>query len=309
MAFVTDSNRPQPLWQPPPTACLTASGAASEVPSLLMQPFPPLQPRASSAASLSRPAHQPPNVPPISQGKSLIFNGHVDVVPTGPVDLWTHAPFDPVVEGGWLYGRGCGDMKAGVVAMVYAFKALQHMGLQPASEVQFHSVIDEECTGNGALAALGRGYRADACVIPEPFPFVMTAQLGVLWLHIECTGRPGHVLDTSKGVNAIEVPLPFQSGDRLRGGGSRGLGMGFAEGWACDAPPPPPPSAELKMNAVWILDVLVPRPAADGETETVGQHSGFGGSSGLKTRTQWREAGGRRQQTNTKALCPPPPPR
>ena len=39
MAFVTDSNRPQPLWQPPPTACLTASGAASEVPSLLMHPW------------------------------------------------------------------------------------------------------------------------------------------------------------------------------------------------------------------------------------------------------------------------------
>ena len=38
MAFVTDNNRPQPLWQPPPTACLTASGAASEVPSLLMHP-------------------------------------------------------------------------------------------------------------------------------------------------------------------------------------------------------------------------------------------------------------------------------
>ena len=49
MAFVTDSNRSQPLWQPPPTACLTASGAASEVPPLLMHPWgrPPPPPRST----------------------------------------------------------------------------------------------------------------------------------------------------------------------------------------------------------------------------------------------------------------------
>ena len=49
------------------------------------------------------------------------------------------------------------------------------------------------------------GYRADACIIPEPLPFVMTAQVGVVWMHIETTGKPAHVWDTSAGVNAIEV--------------------------------------------------------------------------------------------------------
>eukprot|EP00667_Euglena_gracilis_P010835 EG_transcript_11049 len=143
-----------------------------------------------------------PSGPPL--GKSLILNGHVDVVPAGPEDLWSHDPFDPVVEGDWLYGRGSGDMKAGIAAAYYAVKALHHCGVQPAAELQFHFVTDEECTGNGALAVVERGYRADACLIPEPFPFIMTAQLGVLWMHLQVTGRPAHVLDTSAGVNAIE---------------------------------------------------------------------------------------------------------
>jgi acetylornithine deacetylase len=79
------------------------------------------------------------------------------------------------------------------------------------------SVLDEECTGNGSLACLERGYRADACVIPgvsmafkntnnpEPFPSIMTAQMGVMWLELTVSGRPAHVLDTSAGFNAIEA--------------------------------------------------------------------------------------------------------
>jgi hypothetical protein len=44
-------------------------------------------------------------------GRSLILQAHVDVVPTGSADMWTHKPFDPVIEGDWLYGRGGADMK------------------------------------------------------------------------------------------------------------------------------------------------------------------------------------------------------
>lgn len=138
-------------------------------------------------------------------GKSLILNGHIDVVPTGPVDLWSADPFDPVVRNGRLYGRGSGDMKAGIAAMVAAFAALRRLGVQPAAPVYLQSVVEEECTGNGALACLHRGYRADAAVIPEPFgQTLMTGQVGVLWLQIEVTGTPAHVLDTSAGRNAID---------------------------------------------------------------------------------------------------------
>jgi acetylornithine deacetylase len=62
-------------------------------------------------------------------GRSLILQAHVDVVPTGPADMWTHPPFDPVIEGDWLYGRGGGDMKAGHAANLFALDALTRIGL------------------------------------------------------------------------------------------------------------------------------------------------------------------------------------
>lgn len=140
------------------------------------------------------------------KGRSLILNGHIDVVPEGPAELWTDPPFEPVVRDGWMYGRGAGDMKAGIAAYVMAFKALKSLGVQPAAPVYLQSVVEEECTGNGAFACLHRGYTANAAVIPEPFDHtLMTAQVGVLWVRVETTGRPAHVLDTGAGLNAIEA--------------------------------------------------------------------------------------------------------
>ena len=146
--------------------------------------------------------HQPER----NTGRSLIFNGHIDVVPTGPEDMWTDPPFEPVIRDGRLYGRGGGDMKAGIVCYTMAFKALQSLGLQPAAPVYLQSVVEEECTGNGALACLARGYKADAAVIPEPFEqSLMISQMGVMWFRVLVRGKPAHVLDTSAGVNAIEA--------------------------------------------------------------------------------------------------------
>jgi len=88
-----------------------------------------------------------------------------------------------------------------------ALKALYKLGVAPAAELTLQSVLEEECTGNGTLACLvEQGYnKADAALIPEPFPFIVTAQLGVMWLRLTVTGRPAHVLDPSAGINAIEA--------------------------------------------------------------------------------------------------------
>lgn len=138
------------------------------------------------------------------QGRSLIFNGHIDVVPAGPLDLWATPPFEPVIRDGRMYGRGVGDMKAGIVAYCAAFQALRQAGLAPAAPVTMQTVIEEECTGNGALSCVAQGYTADAAIIPEPFDHtIMTAQVGVLWCEIEVRGRPAHVLNTAGGLNAI----------------------------------------------------------------------------------------------------------
>ncbi|WP_404379414.1 M20 family metallopeptidase [Caenispirillum salinarum] len=148
-----------------------------------------------------------------AKGRSLILNGHIDVVPVGNEGAWSNPPFQPVVRDGRLYGRGSGDMKAGIVAYVAAMRALARLGYRPAADVFLQSVIEEECTGNGALSCLHRGYRADAAIIPEPFNHsLMTAQLGVMWFTVDLAGKPAHVLDTSAGSNAIEAVHPILRG-------------------------------------------------------------------------------------------------
>jgi len=145
-------------------------------------------------------------------GKSLILNGHIDVVPEGPLDMWDTPPYQPRVADGWMYGRGAGDMKAGLASNLFALDALRHIGLAPAGDVFIQSVVEEECTGNGALACLQRGYHADAALIPEPFEEkLVTAQLGVLWFQVHLKGIPVHVAYAGSGSNAIEAAIPLIS--------------------------------------------------------------------------------------------------
>ena len=145
-------------------------------------------------------SHHPAEV----KGRSLILQGHLDVVPTGPSEMWTDPPFDPVIREGWMYGRGAGDMKAGTVAALFALDALAQAGYEPAATVHFQSVIEEESTGLGALSTLQRGYRADLAVLPEPSNFTVNrAQIGVLWFRLRVRGRPVHVAVAGDGSNAI----------------------------------------------------------------------------------------------------------
>lgn len=79
------------------------------------------------------------------------------------------------------------------------------LGVAPAAPVQMQTVVEEECTGNGALGIAAQ-FKADAVIIPEPFNhMIVTGQLGVLWMRISVTGKPAHVLDTSAGINALEA--------------------------------------------------------------------------------------------------------
>lgn len=144
------------------------------------------------------------------KGRSLIMNGHIDVVPAGPLDRWDSPPFEPRIADGWMYGRGAGDMKAGLAGLVYALDALRDAGWRPAADVYLQSVIEEECTGNGALACVARGYRAEAALIPEPFnDRLVRAQVGPMWFKVDLQGHPVHVLTTGTGANAITASFPL----------------------------------------------------------------------------------------------------
>lgn len=139
-------------------------------------------------------------------GRSLILNGHIDVVSPEPSDLWTSPPFEPRRVGDWLYGRGAGDMKAGLAAIVGAVRGLRQLGLEPLAPVELQSVVEEECTGNGALACVLAGRPADAVIITEPTGLaIQTAQVGVMWFQVLIRGLPAHAGSAPAGHNAIEA--------------------------------------------------------------------------------------------------------
>ena len=144
--------------------------------------------------------------PVTESGRSLILNGHIDVVPEGPEDQWSRSPWDAEVRDGWLYGRGSGDMKAGLAANLFALDAIREAGFAPCRRIHVESVAEEECTGNGSLSALMRGYTAEAVVIPEPEEdMLVRANVGVIWFRVRVTGRPTHVREMATGFNAIDA--------------------------------------------------------------------------------------------------------
>ncbi|WP_394699083.1 ArgE/DapE family deacylase [uncultured Cohaesibacter sp.] len=150
------------------------------------------------------------SLPTEGEGRSLILQGHIDVVPPGAPELWDQPPFEPKLEGSMLKGRGTNDMKVGVTSMVFALDALKELGLEPAAPVFVETVSEEECTGNGALATLERGYRADACFIPESMEHkLVRAELGSVWFRVRILGKPGHVLAFDPSANAITAAYDY----------------------------------------------------------------------------------------------------
>jgi acetylornithine deacetylase len=146
--------------------------------------------------------------PRTTYGRSLILNSHVDIVPTGDPRRWQSPPFEPVRRGDWLYGRGSGDMKAGLSAAIFALDAIKAAGLELTAPVQIHSVVEEEITGNGAAMALASGHVADAVLIPEPTDEkLVRANSGVIKFAITIHGTPAHPREVSGGVSALEAAI------------------------------------------------------------------------------------------------------
>jgi acetylornithine deacetylase len=141
--------------------------------------------------------------------RSLILNGHIDVVSPEPRSHWGRGdPFDAHREDGWVIGRGAADMKCGLAAILGAVRGLRSMGLTPMAPITIESVVEEECSGNGTLQTLLDGFTADAAVIAEPFgAAITTSQVGVLWFSVRITGVPGHAAEGAHATNAIEKSL------------------------------------------------------------------------------------------------------
>ena len=141
-------------------------------------------------------------------GPSLLLNGHVDVVSAEPLERWTKEPFHAEVADGRMYGRGACDMKGGVAAMLLGVEAALAAGELPG-KIVYQSVIEEECGGNGALAAVLEGPSADATLIAEPTDGGMDlVAVGVIWARITLEADARHASNADRGANPIEAAFP-----------------------------------------------------------------------------------------------------
>jgi acetylornithine deacetylase len=130
-------------------------------------------------------------------GRSLLLNGHLDVVGT---DGMTHEPFAATLQNGRLYGRGASDMKGGVAAMCAAAVRAP----ETAGDVIVTAVSDEEWQSAGTAAVLADGVRADAAIVTEPTGLrIMPAHKGFVWAEFTLHGRAAHGSRWDLGVDAI----------------------------------------------------------------------------------------------------------
>ena len=149
----------------------------------------------------------------VGEGRSLILNGHIDTVDAADVTAWDADPHSGDVRDGVLFGRGSCDMKAGVVSNLFALRALQAAGFAPDGTVTIESTISEEDGGSGALAAILRGYVADACIITEPTQLdIVVAHGGSLMFRLIVPGLSAHAAARNEGVSAIEKFSYLHSG-------------------------------------------------------------------------------------------------
>ncbi|MBP8954353.1 MAG: ArgE/DapE family deacylase [Armatimonadetes bacterium] len=133
-------------------------------------------------------------------GRSLIVNTHMDVVPG---DDW--GGYDPKWDGEFVTGRGAMDCKGDVVMILLALKALKAQGYEPAGKLEVHLVLEEEPGGNGALSLIRQGVEADACIVCEASDMnVFPANRGAVWFRAKTTGISTHMGRRHEGVNAIE---------------------------------------------------------------------------------------------------------
>jgi acetylornithine deacetylase len=132
-------------------------------------------------------------------GPSLHLNGHVDVVPVESPEAWHHDPWGGEVADGRLWGRGAGDMKAGLAACVIAGEVLAAYCPDRRGDLIVSSVIEEETGGNGMWSVLRAGHDADATVCPEPTGQSLEfAGTGVVWAKLTARSTPVHAMSAGR---------------------------------------------------------------------------------------------------------------
>ena len=139
-------------------------------------------------------------------GRSLLLNGHTDVIPVGNGEGWSDNPWSASIKDGRIYGRGSADMKSGVASHIMAVECLKAAGIKLKGDVLINIVIDEEVSGHGTLDTVIRGYKADAGISGETSDLaVQPACIGRIWFEIEIHGKPAGIQKRYEGISGIEL--------------------------------------------------------------------------------------------------------
>jgi succinyl-diaminopimelate desuccinylase len=147
--------------------------------------------------------------------KRLCIVTHMDVVPAGELALWTvTAPFEPVLKGNRVYGRGAEDNGQSLIASLFALKAIKRLGLRPSRTVVLVFVSDEE-QGNrlGIQHLIEKGIfrKDDLILVPDggspDGSFIEVAEKSILWFRLRTIGRQVHASLPNKGLNAHRIGM------------------------------------------------------------------------------------------------------
>jgi succinyl-diaminopimelate desuccinylase len=155
-----------------------------------------------------------------TDGPTLVFLGHTDVVPTGPETSWHNPPFEPTIRDGRLYGRGAADMKGSVAAMVVALE--QFVATHPDHRGRVGLLLTSDEEGPTNLDGVRRvvehfratGERIDWCVVGEPSAkarlgdLIRVGRRGSLSGTLVVRGVQGHVAYPEKALNPIHAFAP-----------------------------------------------------------------------------------------------------
>jgi acetylornithine deacetylase len=140
-----------------------------------------------------------------SRDKRFVFNGHIDVVPEGDPANWKYDPWGAELVDGRIYGRGACDMKGGLMAALYAIKAIVDTDIPINGSLMIQSVIGEEDGGIGTFANLLRGHAGDAAIVCEPTCLnLIPAQAGALTFTVKVRGKSAHASVRTEGVSTLE---------------------------------------------------------------------------------------------------------
>jgi succinyl-diaminopimelate desuccinylase len=152
-------------------------------------------------------------------GPVLVFAGHTDVVPTGPVENWRHPPFNATVEGDMLYGRGAADMKGSIAAFVTACERFVANHPDHHGSIAYLITSDEEGPAtNGTVKVVetleSRGEKMDWCIVGEPSStelvgdIVKNGRRGSLNGRLTIKGKQGHIAYPHLADNPIHLAVP-----------------------------------------------------------------------------------------------------